>query len=153
MRIEDGKNLWEYFEEIENAPIVLKLIWSVRTDVSEIIERKELSPQLKEEVQKLLNKNAKAISFVTSQMEDFRSKNEKFYENNNYYNHFRTLLALEDTEEKLKFFITDIFSKDNILSFKIRFLENIENIFIYSNQDKMIEDFAKELGNFVKKLN
>lgn len=153
MRIEDGKNLWEYFEEIKNAPIVLKLIWSVRTDVSEIIERKELSPQLKEEVQKLLNKNAKAISFVTSQMEDFRSKNEKFYENNNYYNHFRTLLALEDTEEKLKFFITDIFSKDNILSFKIRFLENIENIFIYNNQDKMIEDFAKELGNFVKKLN
>jgi|GEM_PF-3544182 len=75
-------------------------------------------------------------------MEDFRSKNEKFYENDNYYNHFRTLLVLEDIEEKLKFFITDIFSKDNILSFKIRFLENIENILIYNNQDKMIEFFC-----------
>jgi len=153
MRIEDWRNLWEYFEEIKNAPVVLELIWSVKNDVSEIIEKKELSPQLKEEVQKLLNKNAKAISFVTSQMEDFRSKNEKFYENDNYYNHFRTLLVLEDIEEKLKFFITDIFSKDNILSFKIRFLENIENILIYNNQDKMIEDFAKEFGNFLKKLN
>lgn len=152
MRIEDAKNLWEYFEEIKNAPVVLELIWSVKNDVFKVLEKKELSIETKEEVKSMLGENAESIALIILKMEEFRAKNEKFYEDDNYYKLFRTLLALEDIEEKLKFFATDTFSKDNILSLKIRLLENVENISFYKIQDKTIENFIKKVWIFAKNL-
>lgn len=152
MRIEDGKNLWEYFEGIKSAPVVLELIWSVKNDVSKVLEKKELSIETKEEAKSMLGENAKSITLIILKMEEFRAKNEKFYEDDNYYKLFRTLLALEDIEEKLKIFVTDTFSKDNILSFKIRLLENVENISFYKIEDKTIENFIKKVWIFAKNL-
>lgn len=152
MRIEDGKNLWKYFDEIKNNPVVLELIWSVGNDVSKVLEKKELSIETKEEVKSILVENIQSIALIKLKMKEFREKNDKSYEDENYYKFFRILLVLEDIEEKLKFFATDTFSKDNILSFKIRLLENVENISFYKIEDKTIENFIKKVWIFAKNL-